>query len=287
MSASPSSRPPRRRLGVEQRREQLIAVALEFFAKQAPEEVSIDEIAAAAGASRPLVYHYFPGKQGLYEEAIRRAGEQLAGLFEEPREGPLSERLYRVMGRYLGFVESHGPGFAALLRGGSASASPGTGAVIDRVRQAALEQVVSHLDLAVPSARVRLTVRSWIANAETTALAWLADLDESQPQPARLPREELQLRLVQEFVAMLLVSLANEPELLPAFRGFFAQERPQGPTGLLVQRLGALLADPGLAAEALRLAAPDTDPDAAAATAAPDAPTADPGAPTADGPAAG
>jgi AcrR family transcriptional regulator len=241
---------------VEQRREQLIAVALEFFAKQAPEEVSIDEIAAAAGASRPLVYHYFPGKQGLYEEAIRRAGEQLAALFEEPHEGPLSERLYRVMGRYLGFVESHGPGFAALLRGGSASASPGTGAVIDRVRQAALEQVIAHLDLPGPSARVRLAVRSWIADAETTALAWLADRDESQPQPARMLREELQLRLVQEFVAMLLVSLAYEPELLPSFRSFFAQERPDGPTGLLLQRLAGLLSDPALATEALRLATP-------------------------------
>jgi AcrR family transcriptional regulator len=263
MSASPGSgsRTPRRRLGVEQRREQLIAVALEFFAKQAPEEVSIDEIAAAAGASRPLVYHYFPGKQGLYEEAIRRAGEQLAGLFEEPREGPLSERLHRVMGRYLGFVESHGPGFSALLRGSSASSSPGTGAVIDRVRQAALEQVLSHLDLPEPSTRVRLAVRSWIANAETTALAWLADLAESQLQPhsppqPRLLREELQLRLVQEFVAMLLVTLAYEPELLPLFRGFFAQERPEGPTGLLVQRLAGLLSDPALAGEALRLATP-------------------------------
>lgn len=260
MSASSSPRPPRRRLGVEQRREQLIAVALEFFAKQAPEEVSIDEIAAAAGASRPLVYHYFPGKQGLYEEAIRRAGEQLAALFEEPREGPLSERLHRVMGRYLGFVESHGPGFSALLRGGSASATPDTGAVIDRVRQAAMDQIIAHLELPRPSVRVRLAVRAWIADAETTALAWLADQDGLQPRADRLTRQELQLRLVQEFVVMLLVSLSYEPELLPAFRSFFAQERPGGPTGLLVQRLAGLLADPALAAEALRLATPEPAP---------------------------
>jgi AcrR family transcriptional regulator len=260
MSASPSPRTPRRRLGVEQRREQLIAVALEFFAKQAPEEVSIDEIAAAAGASRPLVYHYFPGKQGLYEEAIRRAGEQLAALFEEPHEGPLSERLHRVMGRYLGFVESHGPGFAALLRGGSATATVGTGAVIDRVRQAAMEQVVSHLDLPAPSARVQLAVRAWIADAETTALVWLADQDAAQPRAERLTRQELQLRLVQEFAVMLLVSLSYEPELVPVFRAFLAQERADGPTGLLFQRLAGLLGDPELAVEALRLATP---PDAA------------------------
>src|SRR6516164_1424787 len=99
---SGEGRPARRRMGVDERREQ-----------------SIDDIAAAAGASRPLVFHYFPGKQAIYEESLRRAGQELAGRFEEKAEGPLSERLHRVMGRYLDFVDSHGPGFAALLRGGS------------------------------------------------------------------------------------------------------------------------------------------------------------------------
>ncbi|CAM5731244.1 TetR/AcrR family transcriptional regulator OS=Streptomyces tendae OX=1932 GN=F3L20_24715 PE=4 SV=1 [Streptomyces tendae] len=50
----------RRRMGVEERRQQLIGVALELFSKHSPDEVSIDEIASRAGISRPLVYHYFP-----------------------------------------------------------------------------------------------------------------------------------------------------------------------------------------------------------------------------------
>src|SRR5690349_6802608 len=75
----PAAERPRRRLSVDERREQLIAVALELFSLRPPEEVSIDDIAAAAGASRPLVYHYFPGKQALYEESLRRAGKELAG----------------------------------------------------------------------------------------------------------------------------------------------------------------------------------------------------------------
>ena len=52
----------RRRMGVEERRQQLIGVALELFSQRSPDDVSIDEIASAAGISRPLVYHYFPGK---------------------------------------------------------------------------------------------------------------------------------------------------------------------------------------------------------------------------------
>ncbi|MHC3412813.1 TetR/AcrR family transcriptional regulator, partial [Streptomyces sp. DT17] len=76
-----------------ERKPQLIGVALELFSHRTPDEGSIDEIAAAAGISRPLVYHYVPGKQSLYEAARRRAADELAARFREPREGPLGARL--------------------------------------------------------------------------------------------------------------------------------------------------------------------------------------------------
>ncbi|MFC5666457.1 TetR/AcrR family transcriptional regulator [Kitasatospora misakiensis] len=243
----------RRRLSVDERREQLIAVALELFSHRPPEEVSIDDIAAAAGASRPLVYHYFPGKQAIYEESLRRAGRELAARFEEPADGPLSERLYRVMGRYLDFVQSHGPGFAALLRGGSVTASTNTSAVIDEVRQAAHDQILGHLALPSPSPGLRLTVRAWIANAEITSLEWLADRS--------VPLAELQLHLVQEFVASLTLTAAREPALAAELAGFFAGERPDGPTGRLVRDLAGLLAVPGVADALTALAAPASPPD--------------------------
>ncbi|MFJ1757124.1 TetR/AcrR family transcriptional regulator [Kitasatospora sp. NPDC088134] len=242
------ARAPRRRLSVDERREQLIAVALELFSDRAPEDVSIDDIAAAAGASRPLVYHYFPGKQALYEEALRRAGRELAGRFEEPADGPLSERLYRVMGRYLDFVQSHAAGFSALLRGGSVAASPDADAVIDQVRRAAQEQILHHLGLPDPGPTLRRTVRAWIANAEISSLDWLAD----KPVPA----ETLQLQLVQELVAALAVAATREPELASLLGEFFATERPDGPTGRLVRDLAATLATPALTESLLRLAAP-------------------------------
>ncbi|GAA1992888.1 TetR/AcrR family transcriptional regulator [Kitasatospora viridis] len=247
--ASPKTQ-PRRRLSVDERREQLIAVALELFSARPPEEVSIDDIAAAAGASRPLVYHYFPGKQAIYEESLRRAGQELAGRFEEPLTGPLSERLSRVMGRYLDFVASHGPGFAALLRGGSVAASPGTNAVIDDVRQAAHDQILHHLDLDDPGPQLRLAIRSWIAKAEITSLAWLADRQHE-------PRERLQQHLVQDFVVALVVTAAREPGLAPRLAGYLAAEHPATPTGALVRELAALLATPGLPEALTALTAPD------------------------------
>ncbi|MEV0266067.1 TetR/AcrR family transcriptional regulator [Streptomyces sp. NPDC050617] len=226
----------RRRMGVEQRRDQLISVALGLFGRRSPEDVSIDEIAEAAGISRPLVYHYFPGKQSLYEAALRRAGEQLAALFVEPREGPLGARLLRVTHRFFDFVEDHGPGFTALMRGGPAAGSAAAGAMIDGVRQAAYEQITAHLGLARPGPRMELVVRSWISLAETTALLWL--------DGRQLARRELELQLVHDLAALAAVSAAYDEEMAEVLRRMLADEPADGPFGDLVGRLTALAPQP-------------------------------------------
>ncbi|MFD5553103.1 TetR/AcrR family transcriptional regulator [Streptomyces sp. NPDC127068] len=231
----------RRRMGVEERRRQLIGVALDLFSRRSPDEVSIDEIAAAAGISRPLVYHYFPGKLSLYEAALTRAAEDLAGRFEEPHEGPLGDRLLRVMRRFFDFVDEHGPGFSALMRGGPAislgesvpvNTVSATNALIDSVRQTAYEHILSHLWVEATPPRLELVVRSWISLAESTALLWL---DKRQ-----IPRHELELQLVHDFAALLAVSSAYDEEMARILVRILAAEPVDGPFGDLVGRLMAL-----------------------------------------------
>ncbi|MFE2355443.1 TetR/AcrR family transcriptional regulator [Streptomyces parvulus] len=216
-------------MGVEERRQQLIGVALELFSRRSPDEVSIDEIASAAGISRPLVYHYFPGKLSLYEAALQRASDDLAARFVEPAEGPLGARLLRVMGRYFDFVEEHGPGFSALMRGGPAVGSSTTNALVDSVRQAAYVQILSHLGVTDPPARLELVVRSWISLAESTALIWL--------DGRRIPRAELEAQLVHDFAALTAVSAAYDDEMGALLRRVIADEPADGPFGDLVGRL--------------------------------------------------
>ncbi|MFF4757367.1 TetR/AcrR family transcriptional regulator [Streptomyces sp. NPDC001292] len=231
----------RRRMGVEERRQQLIGVALELFSRRSPDEVSIDEIASAAGISRPLVYHYFPGKLSLYEAALKRASDDLAGRFSEPHEGPLGARLLRVMRRFFDFVDEHGPGFSALMRGGPAVPAGGTrllsttsttNALIDSVRQAAYDQILSHLGVEEPPARLELVVRSWISLAESTALIWL--------DGRRIPRAELELQLVHDFGALVAVSAAHDEEMGALMRRIFKDEPAEGPFVDLVSRLVGL-----------------------------------------------
>ncbi|MFF8863367.1 MULTISPECIES: TetR/AcrR family transcriptional regulator [unclassified Streptomyces] len=231
----------RRRMGVDERRQQLIGVALELFSRRSPDEVSIDEIASAAGISRPLVYHYFPGKLSLYEAALKRAAEDLAGRFAEPHEGPLGARLLRVMRRFFDFVDEHGPGFSALMRGGPAVSADGIGAkdhvsatnaLIDSVRQAAYEQMLSHLGVAEASPRLELVVRSWISLAESTALLWL--------DGRRIPRAELELQLVHDFAALAAVGATHDADIAALLRGMAKDEPADGPFAELVGRLIAL-----------------------------------------------
>lgn len=222
----------RRRMGVEERRQQLIGVALDLFSHRSPDDVSIDEIAAAAGISRPLVYHYFPGKLSLYEAALQRAADDLADRFVEPMEGPLGARLLRVMGRFLDFVDGHGPGFSALMRGGPAVGSSTTNAMIDSVRQAAYVQILAHLGITDPPVRLELVVRSWISLAESTALIWL--------DGRRIPRAELELQLVHDFAALAAVSAAYDEEMAVILRRILAEEPPEGPFTELITRLFGL-----------------------------------------------
>ncbi|MCK1796199.1 TetR/AcrR family transcriptional regulator [Streptomyces sp. XM4193] len=230
----------RRRMDTEQRRQQLIAVALELFSTRSPDDVSIDDIATAAGISRPLVYHYFPGKHSLYEAAVQVAADELTALFAEPAEGPLTDRLDRVLNRYFDFVQEHGPSFCALLRGGTAGGvGPGAaraGAALEGVREKAYEQMRRHLRLEDPGPRLRLLLTSWVQLVETAAFSWVTE--------RAVPREELVPRLVHDLVALTAVTAAHDEQTARMLRTLVAGEGPDGPLATLVARLTGVAAGP-------------------------------------------
>ncbi|MCP9944605.1 TetR/AcrR family transcriptional regulator [Streptomyces somaliensis] len=230
-----AARPAYRRLGVEERRAQLLAAALSLFAHRSPEDVSLDDVAEAAGVSRPLVYRYFPGgKQQLYEVALRSAADRLESCFAEPSQGPPTERLARVLDRYLAFVDEHDAGFAALLRGGSVAETSRTTAIVDGVRRAAAEQVLVHLGVPEAGDRLRLMVRTWIASVEAASLIWL---DEGK----RPPREELRGWLVDHLVALLAATAATDRRTARVVEGVLALERADGPVGTLARRVAPVV----------------------------------------------
>src|SRR6266540_3357316 len=75
-----STSTPRRRLELDQRREELIEVGTDLFTKRHYEDVSIDEIATRAGVSRGLLYHYFPTKRDFFRAVVRAQAARMTQL---------------------------------------------------------------------------------------------------------------------------------------------------------------------------------------------------------------
>ncbi|MGW9300206.1 TetR/AcrR family transcriptional regulator [Streptomyces cyaneofuscatus] len=237
--------PPRayRRLSVEERRAQLLVAALGLFAHRAPDEVSLDEVAVAAGVSRPLVYRYFPGgRQQLYEAALGSAADELKLCFTELPVGPPTERVARVLDRYLRFVDEHDTGFSALLRGGSVVETSRTTTIVDGVRRAAAEEILSHLGRIGSTGprgagpRLRMMVRSWIAAVEAASLIWL---DEGKRPPAA----ELRGWLVDHLIALLAATAATDEETAAVVRDLLALETSDGPAGRLAELVIPVVAE--------------------------------------------
>jgi AcrR family transcriptional regulator len=198
-------RPSRRRLSVDARRDELIAAALELYSDRSPEDISIDDVADAAGASRALVYHYFGGKQELYLAALHSAAKQLNDLLKPPAEGKPLERLSVSLHRYFDFVEDHAAGFVALLRGGPANRSGEIGEVLDGIRGLVMNRIIAAIGVEAPGPVLRITLRSWMASVETAGLDWLEHRD--------LSRQELERLLVDHHVVLLNVAARHDPEV--------------------------------------------------------------------------
>jgi AcrR family transcriptional regulator len=105
------------RLTAAARRAQLIEVGRATFAERGYEATTVEEIAARAKVSKPILYHHFGGKEGLYAVVIDREVEHVLGrIAAAVSVGTARERLEQAVLAYLMYVEEHPQGFAILLR---------------------------------------------------------------------------------------------------------------------------------------------------------------------------
>ena len=78
----------RSRLSTDARRAQLLSSGVGLLAPRPYDEVSIEEIAHAAGVSKGLLYHYFPTKQDFVLAALERGQDELAELTAPDQTSP-------------------------------------------------------------------------------------------------------------------------------------------------------------------------------------------------------
>jgi len=110
------------------REEQLLEVAEGVFAMQGYQGTSIEDIARAAGVTRPVVYDHFGSKENIYLACVRRARAELERLFDDAagQDKDVRERLWGGINAYLEFVERHGRAWDVLFgQGGAGTGSAG------------------------------------------------------------------------------------------------------------------------------------------------------------------
>ena len=109
------------------RREQLIQIGRGLFATRGFDGTSIEEIAARAEVSKPVVYEHFGGKEGLYAVVVDREVRQLLDMMEASlTSGPPRVLLEQAAHALLDYIEQSSDGFRILVRDspiGSASGS--------------------------------------------------------------------------------------------------------------------------------------------------------------------
>ncbi len=101
-----------------ERREQLIAVGRALFAQRGFEGTSVEEIAARAEVSKPVVYEHFGGKEGLYAVVVDREIAALTSGITDAlgSTGTARELIERAALALLDYVEGSTDGFRILVR---------------------------------------------------------------------------------------------------------------------------------------------------------------------------
>jgi len=199
-------RPRRVRLQTDTRRAQLLELGMDLFAGRSHDDIAIDDLAAAAGISKGLLYHYFRGKREFYVETIRAASLRLRRLSEPDPTLPPVARLRAAVDAHLNYIQEHGPAYAAIYRSGVAVA-PEISGILEEHREVITRYFLRNLGVARPRPVLRAALRAWIAMVEGASLDWIA-------HPS-LPRDQLRELMIAGYVAMLAKALELDPKALP------------------------------------------------------------------------
>lgn len=171
---------PRTYLQRDARRQKLIELGLKLFSSQSYEDVSIDQVAKAAGMSRGLLYHYFGGKRAFYTEVVRYAVDNLLErlVIDPDLSGP--DNLRRRLLDWFEFVAVQGDAYLAIMHGGI-GADDVVGPIIDDARQVLIDRILEGLEATDAPPIIRIAVRSWIGTVETAAMEWATHREPDPP----------------------------------------------------------------------------------------------------------
>lgn len=188
------------RMSADARRAQLIEVGWELLQTRPIHELALDEVAARAGISRTLLFHYFPTKADFYVAVVSAASDRLLRPPRVPQSATPRERVRGLVEGFVRLVERNRGSYTTLVR----AAGGGDQRVVELIASTRDALVPRWLDAAGYSSvgpLAHLVVRGWLVGMEETVLAW---------DPATVQRDDLIDHLVDSLTAELDLARSRE-----------------------------------------------------------------------------
>ncbi|WP_238153342.1 TetR/AcrR family transcriptional regulator [Kribbella speibonae] len=163
------------RLSAEDRKKQLVKIGLMMLRDQPIHELSIDAIAAEAGISRGLLFHYFPSKRDYYLAVIAAAGRRLLRVTKPDERLAPEQQLREMLVQFVAFISRRRTAYISFVRG-AAGGDDYAVEVYDETRAGLTKRVLTYLGTPEvadePASREYLRVHAWLSYTEDLAIEW-------------------------------------------------------------------------------------------------------------------
>lgn len=162
--------PSYRRLDVDERRQQLLERGAELFTSHPYDKLSMSKIAAEAGISKGLLYHYFPSKRAFFEATLSAWAEQLRARTEPDPDLQPVEQLQASLDGFLSMVEENAVAYRNLMQSATV---PEIRDLIEEVRRRTAERIVEGLYAEGAPPKARIAVSGWLWFMDGACLDWI------------------------------------------------------------------------------------------------------------------
>src|SRR3954447_1801224 len=163
------------RLSPEQRREQILDAANALFAERAYDDVSVEDVASAAGVTRGLVHHYFGGRRDLYIGLLERLGTRREEDLRPPVGRSARARVADTVSRWLDWTQENRTVWLATMAHGEDIADPEVRRVVGDLVQRAVALLARYpADIAEDSPRLRYALECWTGLNRAATRRWLS-----------------------------------------------------------------------------------------------------------------
>jgi AcrR family transcriptional regulator len=188
-----------RRLKPHVRREQLLDTGAAMFAEMPYDDVFVEDIAARAGVSRALFYHYYESKRDIYVAMFQRASTQFLARVRFDPQLPLAEQLVVIVDAHIQSFVDHRFEAITINRGVD---DPAIRAIITEELTIVGQPLIDQL---VADGRLRdtteIAVESWLAFVRAACVKWI----ESQ----NIAREDVTEMCLRAFDCTLVIPIST------------------------------------------------------------------------------